>query len=287
MEILRNLWKCGKRQKEVEMNFRNDYHIHSCYSPEEACRPNTLERIVKRVVDVGLVSFGISDHLHGKINMPFLVKAREEFDRTKVPEGFQFFFGLEVSCLREWDMQENERTPSIYVVHKGGPEDSPLTVYLNKEVLEKLHPDYVIGGAHWPLGAPLERESIIASYHRQNMFLAEHPGIDIIAHPWWWMGDWKDSSGRYSTLPWFDDFSVIPERMHEEFGKSVIKNNKAVEINAGAIFLNKGYPESFKKDYVTYLKKLQSYGVRFSLGSDAHKLCDIGNTLKLEEMLSQ
>lgn len=268
------------------MNFRCDYHIHSCYSPEESCKTSKLERVVEKAAAAGIVSFGISDHLHGKINLPSLRKAREEFNRIETAPGIKFFFGLELSCLREWDMEENEKTPSIWVVHSGGPVDSPLTVYLDEDILKELNPDYVIGGAHWPLGAPYEREAIISSYHRQNMFLAEHPHVDIVAHPWWWMGHWKDNSGKYSSLPWFDDFSVIPDWMHEEFAVTAVKNNKTVEINAGAILLNGGYPEIFKKNYIAYLQKLKSFGVRFSLGSDAHKLDDIGNTLKLEKMLA-
>ena len=102
------------------------------------------------------------------------------------------------------------------------------------------------------------------------MFLATHPLVNIVAHPWWWHGHWRDSDGRYTTDPWFDDFGKIPDSMHKEFAAAAIENDTVVEINIGATLLNSSYPERFKQKYLEYLAGLKSRGVKLSIGSDCH-----------------
>jgi len=271
------------------MRLASDYHIHTQHSPEPECT-GTMEAVSMRALAVGLRSFGVSDHLHARINVPDIEASREGFDRVRPAVDADFHFGVEVSCLRQWDLEENDKAgeqASVYGVHRGGPEDSPLTVYLPAELRQRLRFEYVIGGAHWVLGAPYEQEAVIRSYHRQNMLLAVHPFVDIVAHPWWWMGHWQGADGMYRGLPWLGDFSVIPDAMHREFADAVVAHGKAVEINAGAIFLNPQYPGSFKQQYVKYLKKLKGWGVKFSLGSDAHSVERIGDTLRIREVLEE
>jgi hypothetical protein len=222
---------------------------------------------------IGIMRGGVTDHLHWELNVPALEAARREYDALEERDGFHF--GVEVSCLREYDLERNRQAgPNAHIhgVWDEGPE-GPLAVYLPDELLERLGIEYVIGGAHWPLGAPLERDAVMRSYHRQNLFLAQHPRVDIVAHPWWWMGAWKDEDGKYRTLPWLDDFNHVPRSMHDEFAAAVRENGKLVEINAGAIFLNESYPPSFRQQYVEYLILLKEAGVRFAVGSDSH---DIG-----------
>jgi histidinol phosphatase-like PHP family hydrolase len=116
----------------------------------------------------------------------------------------------------------------------------------------------------------MERMAVIRDYHRQNMYLATHPLVDIVAHPWWWMGHWQDGDGNYPGAPWFDDFGVIPESMHDEFASAAIGHGTAVEINIEACLLNPHYPEGFASRYLEYLAMLQSRGVCLSIGSDCH-----------------
>jgi histidinol phosphatase-like PHP family hydrolase len=130
--------------------------------------------------------------------------------------------------------------------------------------------EYVVGGTHWPMYVPYERETIIRDYHRQNMFLVTHPLVDIVAHPWWWMGHWQDSDGNFTAEPWFDDFRVIPQSMHDEFSAAAVEFDTAVEINISANLLNPHYPASFVHQYLDYLADLQSRGVKLSIGSDCH-----------------
>ena len=108
---------------------------------------------------------------------------------------------------------------------------------------------------------PFDPHAIIRDYHRQYMFAATHPAVDIVAHPWWWMGAWKDDDGIYRTYPWFDDFGRIPESMHDEFAAATVQYGKAVEINAGALLVNATYPADFRPRYVEYLAGMKARGV--------------------------
>ena len=141
---------------------------------------------------------------------------------------------------------------------------------ITAEDLTRYQIEYVVGGTHWPIYVPLERGTVIRDYHRQNMFLATHPFVDIVAHPWWWMGHWMDNHGNYPAEPWFDDFRVIPSSMHREFAAAASEHDTAVEINIVAILLNPHYPERFVSQYLEYLAELKAQRVRLSIGSDCH-----------------
>jgi len=245
-----------------------DWHNHSHHSPCSGANAS-LATLVAEAHKAGMKEFGLSDHLHCRLNIPALRAARKEFDEMAPIPGFHF--GVEVSCLRERDLEENDAKGaegSIFGVQRGG-EEGPLTICFPEGLQEELQFEYVIGGAHWWLGAAAEREAMIRSYHRQNMYLAERPEIDIVAHPWWWMGESQNEDGLPAGFPWFDDFGVIPKSMHLEFAAAVTEGGKAVEINA-EMFIAKEYPPHFREQYRDYLALLKDNGVTFALGSDSH-----------------
>ncbi len=247
-----------------------DWHIHTRRSPcghPEA----TYAGMAASVRAAGVERFGFTDHLHSSANLSDLRAARAEFDA--LPDKTGAHFAVEVSCLRVWDLDNNlaagpDARP--YGVWEGGPADSALGIYWPDEMAD-IAPEYAIGGVHWPLGAPLEQEAVIRSYHRQNLFLAQCPEVTIVAHPWWWMGGWQGEDGRYLGLPWLGDFTDIPRSMHQEFAAALRENGTRMELNAGAIFLNPGYPETFAGQYLDFVAYMKSEGVAFSLASDCHE----------------
>jgi len=250
----------------------SDWHIHthhSCDCPQPAGA--TLARLCALIEDSGITRYGISDHLHTAFNVPEIEASRAEYDT--LPSSPNRHFGVEVSVLREYDLLMNMQAeqPSPYGKCPGGPEGG-LTVYLPDELCERMRFEYVIGGVHWPLGVPepMDPMAVIRNYHEQYMFLATHPRVNIVAHPWWWMGAWQEADGMYRTYPWLDDFHRIPRSMHDELAAAVVQYGKAVEINAGACLLNPTYPSTFRAQYVEYLAYLKSRGVRFSTGTDSH-----------------
>ncbi len=250
---------------------KTDWHIHSRNSCDGASL--NIPDLVKEAQLKGIFHYGISDHFHTIYNIPDIRRSRDDF--LAFSQHPVFHFGIEVSCMSKWELdiiRKGEIKNPVYGIRSGGPAGAELCLGgFNKAIKDFFKIEYVIGGTHWPMYVPFKREEIIKEYHRQNMFLATHPLIDIVAHPWWWMGHWADQQGKFTAEPWFDDFSVIPSSMHKEFASAVRENKKAVEINAYAIFLNGKYPEHFKKQYAEYLAFLQSEGVLFSIGSDCHK----------------
>ena len=247
-----------------------DWHMHTRRSPCGQAEA-TYESTAASVRAAGVERFGFTDHLHSSANLPDLRAARAEFDALADKTGAHF--AVEVSCLRVWDLDNNLAAgpdAHAYGVWEGGPDDSPLGIYWPDEMAD-LAPEYAIGGAHWPLGAPLEQDAVIRSYHRQNLFLAQCPQVGIVAHPWWWMGGWQGEDGRYLGLPWLGDFTAIPQSIHQEFAAALHENGKRMELNAGAIFLNAEYPETFAGQYLDYVAYMKSEGVAFSLASDCHE----------------
>jgi histidinol phosphatase-like PHP family hydrolase len=247
-----------------------DWHIHSRHSP--CGQPEaTLERIFREGRAAGMTALGVTDHMNCIRNEPALRAARQEYDALSAKDGF--LFGLEACSLRRYDVQEAERLGSaanIWGPQQGGRPDDELTLHLSDALMAELSPAYVIGEVAGPLGAPLERDAVIRQCHRQNMFLACHPAVDVVAHPWRWQGAWLDGKGMYSSLPWFDDFAAIPMSMHDELAAAAKEHGTAIEINARAILANPRYPERFKNQYLDYLAYLRDAGVTFSVASDSH-----------------
>jgi len=251
------------------MQINTDWHIHSRNSCDEAALP--VATLLDDAANAGILDFGLTDHLHTQFNLPDLYASRREFDA--VIHSPHVHFGAEVSCVSQWELDEiatGRYADPVYGLRGGGKPGAALAIGLTEENIAALGIEYVVGGTHWPMYVPLERETVIRDYHRQNMYLAAHPLVTIVAHPWWWMGHWQDADGVYRTAPWFDDFGHIPQSMHEEFAAAAREHGKVVEINLGATFLNPSYPETFKRQYVEYLARLQQAGVTLSIGSDCH-----------------
>ncbi len=251
------------------MKIRSDWHIHTGNSCDEGCLP--VSRLISRAAELGIEDFGISDHLHTPFNWPDIEASRREY--LAGHPSPRFHFGIEVSCVSQWEIDEvatGKYKDPTYGIREGGPPGTSLAIALTREQIEASGIEYVVGGTHWPMYVPYERETIIREYHRQNMFLATHPLVTIVAHPWWWFNYWQEPDGRYITEPWLDDFKKIPQSLHDEFAAAANQYSKVVEINMEGMLLNAGYTDSFKAQYLDYLADLKARRVSLSLGSDCH-----------------
>jgi histidinol phosphatase-like PHP family hydrolase len=251
----------------------SDWHMHTRNSCD--CKhgelKTTMAETMSAIAAAGVADFGITDHLHTPVNLPDVVASRAEFDA--LPPDPRRHFGIEVSVMSAWELAEiatgRHGTP-VYGLREGGPAGGELAIGISADELSALGVEYVVGGTHWAMYIPMQRDAVIRDYHRQNMFLACHPLVTIVAHPWWWMGHWQDSDGMYRTGPWFDDFAAIPHSMHNEFAAAAREHGKVVEANLHAILLNESYPERFRQQYADYLAGLKAAGVVLSIGSDHH-----------------
>lgn len=251
------------------MRITSDWHIHS----RNSCDSASLEMhdLVREAETVGITDFGVTDHIHTPYNLPDLAASRAEF-LADSPSP-RFHFGVEVSCVSVWELAEiakggHERP--VYGLRSGGPAGAELAIGLSADDLRSYGIEYVVGGTHWPMYVPVEPQAMIRDYHRQNLFLACHPLVDIVAHPWWWMGAWKDSAGNYLTEPWLGDFGVIPQALHDEFAAALLEHDKVFEINISAILLNPHYPPRFARQYLDYVAGIKARGVAICLASDCH-----------------
>lgn len=247
----------------------SDWHIHSRNSCDSASLP--MADLLTGAADKGITAFGITDHIHTPFNLPDLHASRQEY-RSLSPAA-DFHFGVEVSVVSQWELEEfasGRQEGQTYGLRSGGPAWAEPAIGLTPEHMAELGVEYVVGGTHWPLYVELEPETLRRDYHRQNMFLATHPLVTIVAHPWWWMGKWQDSEGKYLTDPWLDDFTRIPQSMHDEFATAALEHGKVVEINLGAMILNPTYPPDFWRQYGEYVAYLKQRGVLLSLASDCH-----------------
>ncbi len=251
------------------MTITSDWHIHSRNSCDEASL--AMEDLIAEAPAAGIADFGITDHIHTPYNLPDLAASRQEFLASNPPP--RFHFGVEVSCVSAWELAEIARgghERPVYGLRQGGPAWAEPAIGITEADLRAHGVEYVVGGTHWPLYVPFERQAVIRDYHRQNVFLACHPLVTIVAHPWWWMGHWQDASGKYPAEPWFDDFRVIPQSMHDEFAAALLQHGKVFEINISAILLNRRYPPRFAWQYLEYVAGMKARGVPLSIASDCH-----------------
>lgn len=249
----------------------SNWHQHSHCSVECHGNGQTIAKTIAENIAMGFADIGISDHIHTRFNLPDLIASSREF--WEAPRGRRVHFGVEISVVSQWEIEQIEAGKADsphYGIREGGPSHPPLALALNAQDLVEFQIEYVIGGAHWPMYVPLQRAAIIEDYFRQYMFLATHPLINIIAHPWWWMGHWQDKDGMYRNEPWLDDFEHVPRSMHDEFIAAVKENRKVVEINGLAMLENPGYPEKFRQQYIERLGAWKQAGVVFSYGTDDH-----------------
>lgn len=247
------------------MQICSDWHVHTRNSPcgnKEAA----LARLAERIAATDIKRWGVTDHIFTEQNIPDLEAARREYDALGDTDGI--FFAVEASVLRDWDIERTRAEGNIWGWFPGGP-PGKLDLVLPDEVVERLGIRYVIAGTHWPLGAEMKPEAMVRDYHRQNMFLAEHPKVDIIAHPWWWRDNYTKAGDEIVPFRWLEDFSIIPWSMHDEFAAAVRENGKIVEANASNVFSDKG-GERWRRQYDEYLIFLREAGCTFSTGGDSH-----------------
>jgi histidinol phosphatase-like PHP family hydrolase len=255
------------------MKITSDWHIHSPHSCD--CRRKEIgveaADLEARAAALGITHLGITDHLHTPYNLVDIFQSWQAFSAST--PGANFHFGVEASVISQWELDEIESGRSLAReegLRQGGPAGGPMALGLSEEDISEYNIEYVIAAVHWPLYVEMTSEEVIKDYHRQNLFAATHPLVNIVAHPWWWCGHWENEEGRYLNDPWLDDFGKIPLSMHDEFAAALVEHDTAVEINLAACLFNHHYPQEFAKSYIEYLAHLAERNVRFSIGSDSH-----------------
>ena len=254
------------------MKITTDWHIHSRHSCECHECGSTVAGIIASAAAHRITAFGLTDHLHSRYNLPDLAAARLEYLAADPPAHFHF--GVEVTCMRRWELDEinagkyDYQEPPVYGIGQDGPKSKPA-IALAEPDAEILGIEYVIGGVHWARGIPPEPKAIIDFFHSQMMYLAAHPLVKIVAHPWWWHDHFMVPEGGYVPGPWREDFSVIPASYHDEFIAALVEHDTAAELNPRWM-LARPFGDRGCEQYLAYFAAMRQAGVKFAVGSDCH-----------------
>ena len=254
------------------MKITQNLHIHSHHSCDSGCAK--LEDIRKDHEALGIQHFAVTDHLHSQYNISDIESCRHDFLGWNFPANFHF--GIEVSLIACW---ERDRIAAGDFIAKGDvpiygfrddtrPFDGNMCIDLTEDDIRKYGLEFVVGGIHWPLGYPDTRSGVIDNYFQQEMFLAAHPLVNVVAHPW--------DSISLAAADWFlhrdrkADWTIyneIPQEMNDALGRAILENGKLAEINLPCVLK---VPEYVTRFYMQCFSKWRDSGVKFTIGSDQH-----------------
>lgn len=241
----------------------SDWHIHSEAS-YDAQLP--LATLITRAREQGLRSFGVTDHLNfndekflGDLkNSAALVKKHQ----ADCPE---MVLGVELTPIEKplFDYIAKTGTREGYVPVQ---QDTPYDIELGatKEELKALGVRYAVGASHWRVDIPNPAEAdnsltiVTKEWLRQQLWLIQDERVTILGHPWY-----------IGNGLWYQDFSVIPQSMHEELAAALLEYGKYAECNAGTFRSPKG-TEKFRYQYAEFLRFLFEKGIPITYGSDCH-----------------
>ncbi|MBQ7209222.1 MAG: hypothetical protein IJS01_15610 [Lentisphaeria bacterium] len=255
------------------MKILQDLHIHSHHSCDSAC--STQQDIRKDREALGLRHYAVTDHLHTQYNISDIESSRHDFLGHNFPAGFHF--GVEVTCMATW---ECERIAAGDFIPKGDvpiygfrdderPFDGRMCIGIDENDIRKYGIELVVGGVHWPQGFPSSRTDAIDNYFKQEMFLAAHPLVSVVAHPWDSLqhaaGDWFRHRDK-AHIDW-SVYKDIPREMDDRLGEEILKNGKLAEINLPCVL--KG-PDYVRPLCMERFRRWKEMGVKFTLGSDQH-----------------
>ncbi len=229
-----------------------DYHLHTCFS-EDA--DDTPESMCRQAIALGIPEIGFTEHWDVG---PFEAKPR--------------YFKPE-----PWYV-ELERLRSLFhgqLVIRAGIEIAEPHLYPQetREVLQRAPFDYVIGSVHF-VGENFifdvdyfrthTADEIYASYFAELGRMVRTADIDIVAH--------FDIAAR-TGIPIFGYDPARYEEAIRSILKTCIERNLALDVNASGL---RKPSHNLMPDLLIIKWYVEMGGQRLTLGSDAHRLPEVG-----------
>ncbi len=229
------------------MHIRYDLHVHTTLSGHSA-DDLTVENIVRRCSQLRLKALGFSEHVTNtkELEKPGLIAASLP---DELPDGLTIYVGAEV------DADPLKCDGSLVV-----PERS----------LEGL--DYIVGSIHhfpktnlawWKSVRPEVAASIYDRWFEWTVKLVSNPSLDVLGHP-------AAILGYHKFVRNFEDEDILED--FDEIFRVARKNEVAIELNE-LVAKKIGV---LADSYWQIIKRATRSGVKISIGSDAHRLEDVG-----------
>ena len=240
--------------------YTSDWHIHSVASYDAHLH---VADLISQARQQGLTDFGLTDHVNVPSWIHFLLASRELVRQYAQPG---FHFGVELTTISGYlEAYDRKHGSKEGYVKPDVPGPEPVAFPLTAEELEACGVEYVIGAAHWILNTPRTLRAILTDLHRQNLYCACSPLVDIVGHPYWYPGTYEGENGQ--QVP-FDDFTLVPQSMHDELWAAIREHGKAMEANIS--FFGDHHPEVFRRAYAEFIRGAFEAGVPITIGTDCH-----------------
>jgi histidinol-phosphatase (PHP family) len=241
------------------MNIPFDYHMHSSFSEDG---DDTPESMCRRAIVLGIPEIGFTEHWD--------VGPFEANPRYFKPEPWY----VELERLRSLFQEQ--------LVIRAGIEIAEPHLYPHetREVLQRAPFDYVIGSVHF-VGENFifdgeyfrnhTANQIYGSYFAELGRMVRTADIDIVAH--------FDIAAR-TGIPIFGYDPARYEETIRSVLKTCIERNLALDVNAGGL---RKPARNLMPDPLILAWYMEMGGQRLTLGSDAHRLPEVG--LHLEKAI--
>ncbi len=200
---------------------------------------NTISENIRAAEANDLEVLAITDHVWTHESIQWLDKARLEVSRESV--GIKVLLGVEVT----------------------NPQSDLHTIIMKL----KSKVDIILCEHPLPKGITGDRKEYLEEVRRGIEYIVSIPGIDILAHPLN-----LDRSGLIR------DFRRLGKDFLDEVGYTLAGSSVKVEVMSQMYWW---FPymsvAKFTEAYATFVRICKHHGVLFTIGSDAHSACGVGN----------
>ncbi len=247
-----------------------DCHTHTYFSPDSNADP---VQMVERAIELGLQAYAITDHCECNRWFGMNYYNAEPNDYNTYDFGKDFDRSLNnITKLKEL---YGDRINLISGIELG---QATHDFEIADKAVSDERLDFVIGSMHELPNRPdfyfinydnyseSEIDKLLEDYFLEILKLCKWGKFDVLGHLTYTLRYIEGEYGIKIDLSKYDD--II-----EECFKAIVQNSKGIEVNTSG--LRQKYGKPFP-DY-KYIKLYRDLGGEIiSLGSDAHRVCDLG-----------
>lgn len=260
-----------------------DMHTHSRYSPD-ADRDAVIERMAEQAEKAGLGHIAVTDHCECNF---WLTAEEKDYPEYQKPDSMMFGSRIyALQSIRE-TLELKKRHPGLLCgVELGQPLQNTSAA---EEIYGTEGLDFIIGSLHMNAGKPdfywleydkmdsSELYSLLDCYFTEVLEMCRCCDFDVLGHLTYPLRYIEGRSGIKVDMQRYD--GII-----REIFCTLIEKGKGIEINTSG--LRQEYGRCFPD--IEYVRLYRSLGGEImTLGSDAHRISDIGAGLEEGAMLAR